>query len=129
MRGVQTLAASMLKRPERASPLAPCVGKHHSARRRTTAANGRPGVPHIFLDKHMLRGVYKESGICVRSHCGAEPPRDLEPPRVVTTVSWRDRAPTWYAAADRVEAPASIARRRFRRIHGGRATPSLPAET
>jgi len=31
----------------------------------------------------MLYGVYKESGICVRSHCGAEPPRDFGPPRLV----------------------------------------------
>src|SRR5882724_3283355 len=77
----------------------------------------------------MLCGVYEENGICVRNHCGAEPPRDIEPPGLVTTVGWRDRASTSYAAADRVKAPASAARRRFRRIHGGRTAPSLPAET
>src|SRR6266699_1668895 len=76
----------------------------------------------------MLRGVYQESGICVRNHCGAEPPRDIEPPGLVTTVGERDRASASYAAADRVKAPASAARGRFRGIHGGRTAPSLPAE-
>src|SRR3989449_4690381 len=76
----------------------------------------------------MLCGVYQESGICVRNHCGAEPPRDTEPPGLVTTVGGRDRASSSYAAADRVKAPASAARGRFRRIHGGRTAPSLPAE-
>jgi hypothetical protein len=28
----------------------------------------------------MLCGVYQESGIRVRNHYGAEPPRDIEPP-------------------------------------------------
>src|SRR6266404_333690 len=83
----------------------------------------------ICLDTHMLCEVYKESGICVRNHCGAEPPRDTEPPGLVTTVGWRDRASTSYAAADRVKAPASAARGRFRRIHGGRPAPPLPTET
>ena len=76
----------------------------------------------------MLCGVYKESGICVRNHCGAEPPRDLEPPGLVRTVGGRDRASASDAAADRVKAPARAARRRFRGIHGGRTAPSLPAE-
>ena len=82
----------------------------------------------ICLDTHMLCEVYQESGICVRNHCGAEPPRDTEPPGLVTTVGWRDRASASYAAADRVKAPASAARGRFRRIHGGRTAPPLPAE-
>src|SRR5438034_3380036 len=73
-------------------------------------------------------GVYEEHGICVRNHCGAEPPRDMEPPGLVTTVGWRDRASASYDAADRVKAPASAARGRFRGIHGGRTAPSLPAE-
>jgi hypothetical protein len=77
----------------------------------------------------MLCGVYKESGICIRNHCGAKPPRDIEPPGLVTTVGWGDRASTSYAAADRVKAPASAARGRFRGIHGGRTAPSLPTET
>src|SRR6266581_9732582 len=77
----------------------------------------------------MLRRVYKEGGICVRSHCGAEPPCDIEPPGLVRTVSGRDRASAWYAAAGRVQAPARAARGRFRRIHGGCTAPSLPAET
>src|SRR6202023_3040999 len=77
----------------------------------------------------MLCRVYKESGVCVRSHCGAEPPRDIEPPGLVPTVGGRDRASAWYAAAGRVQAPARAARGRFRRIHGGCAAPSLPAET
>src|SRR5437667_12215184 len=76
----------------------------------------------------MLCGVYQEDGICVRNHCGAEPPRDIEPPGLVTTVGGRGRASASYAAADRVKAPASAARGRFRGIHGGRTAPSLPAE-
>src|SRR5258706_994615 len=67
-------------------------------------------------------------GICVRNHCGAEPPRDIEPPRLVPTVGWRDRASASYAAAHRVKAPASAARGRYRGIHGGRTAPSLPTE-
>src|SRR5881397_1650484 len=85
------------------------------------------GPAGIYLDTYMLCGVYQESGICVRNHCGTEPPRDIEPPRLVTTVGWRDRASASYAAADRVKAPASAARGRFRGIHGGRTAPSLPA--
>src|SRR2546423_12658083 len=77
----------------------------------------------------MLCRVYKKCGVCVRNHCGAEPPRDIESPGLVTTVGWRDRASASYAAADRVKALASAARGRFRGIHGGRTAPSLPAET
>jgi membrane dipeptidase len=36
---------------------------------------------------------------------------------------------TTIAAADRLKAPASAARRRFRGVHRGRTAPSLPAET
>jgi hypothetical protein len=72
--------------------------------------------------------VYKEHGICVRNHCGAQPPRDIELAGLVTTVGGRDRAPAWYAAADRVKAPASAARGRFRGVHGGRPAPSLPTD-
>src|SRR5712692_7069133 len=89
-----------------------------------------PGArPKICLDTYMPCGVYEEHGICIRNHCGAEPPRDLEPPGLVPTVSRRDRAPASYDAADRVKAPASAARSRFRGVHGGRTAPSLPAET
>src|SRR6266513_2447596 len=49
----------------------------------------------------MRCGVYTEHGICVRYHCGAEPPRDT----------------------------ARAARRRFRGVHCGRTAPSLPTET
>src|SRR5579864_3919633 len=83
----------------------------------------------IFLDTYMRGGVYKGHGIGVRNHCGAEPPRYIEPPGLVPTVGWRDRASAWYAAADRVKAPAGAARGRFRGIQGGRTAPSLPAET
>src|SRR2546430_171523 len=83
----------------------------------------------IYLDTYMLCGVYEESGVCIRNHCGAEPPRDIEPPGLVTKVGGRDRASASYAAADRVKAPASAARGWFRGIHGGRAAPSLPTET
>src|SRR5205807_9618279 len=87
-----------------------------------------PPLPCTSLDTYMRHGVYKEHGICVRSPCRAEPPRDLEPSGLLTTVGGRDRASTSYAAADRVKAPASAARGRFRGIHGGRTAPSLPAE-
>src|SRR5439155_11879039 len=66
----------------------------------------------------MPNGVYEERGICLRHHCGAEPPRDLEPPGLVPTSGWRDRASASYAAADRVKAPARAARGRIRGIHG-----------
>src|SRR5882724_12832620 len=74
----------------------------------------------IYLDTYMLCGVYQEDGICVRNHCGPEPPRDIEPPGLIPTFGRRDRASASYAAADRVQAPASAARGRFRGIHGGR---------
>jgi hypothetical protein len=93
----------------------------------TTIAGG--SLPCIYLDKHIPCGVYQGNGICVRNHCGAEPSRDIEPPGLVTTFGWRDRASTSYAAADRVKAPTSAARGRFRGIQGGRTAPSLPAET
>src|SRR2546430_12818589 len=67
-------------------------------------------------------------GICVRNHCGAEPPRDPAPPGLIPTVRGRDRASASYAAADRVKAPAGAARGRFRGIHRGRTAPSLPLE-
>jgi hypothetical protein len=52
----------------------------------------------------MLFRVYNGNGICLRNHCEVEPSRDIEPPGLVTTVGWKDRASTSYAAADRVEA-------------------------
>src|SRR3989454_2947766 len=67
-------------------------------------------------------------GICVRNHCGAEPPRDPAPPGLVPTVGGRDRAPTADAAAHGLQAPARAARGRFRGIHGGRTAPALPLE-
>src|ERR1700723_3022370 len=33
----------------------------------------------------MLDRVYEGYGICLRNHCGAEPPRDIESPGFVTT--------------------------------------------
>src|SRR5277367_3575891 len=77
----------------------------------------------------MLFGVYQANGVCVRNHCGAEPPRNIEPPGLVPTVGGRDRASASYAAADRLKAPASAARGRFCGIHGGRTAPPVPAET
>src|SRR5438128_1659532 len=101
-------------------------------RRRIPARRLKPlpgSQSFIYIDKYMLSGVYQKSGICLRHHRGTEPPRDIEPPGLVTTVGWSDRASTWYAADDRVQAPASAARGRLRGIHGGRTAPSLPAET
>src|SRR4029079_6077387 len=40
----------------------------------------------ICLDTYILIGVYQGHGICVRNHCRAEPPRDIEPPGLVPTV-------------------------------------------
>src|SRR5580700_4659912 len=77
----------------------------------------------------MLCGVYEEHGIRIRDHCGAEPPGDPEPAGLVSTVGRRDRDSASYDAADRVKASARATRSRLRGIHGGRATPSLPAET
>src|SRR4051794_24871005 len=82
----------------------------------------------IYLDTYIPLEVYKKSGICFRNHCRAEPARDSEPPGLGATVGGRDRAAASYAAADGVQTPASTARGRLRRIHRGRATPSLPAE-
>src|SRR5262245_66449320 len=73
--------------------------------------------------------AYKGSGICVRRHRGAEPPRDPESPGLVPAVGGRDRATASYAAADGVKAPARTARSRVRGVHGGRPAPSLPVET
>src|SRR5204863_6504781 len=87
-----------------------------------------PGPVYALTRIFSLRYIQR-CGICVRNHCGAEPPRDTEPPGLVATLGWRDRASASYAAADRVKAPASAARGRFRGIHGGRTAPSLPAET
>src|SRR6266542_2840391 len=87
----------------------------------------RPGCK--CLDWHIPCGVYKKSGICLRHHRGAEPPRDIEPTGLVRTVGWRDRASASYAAADGVKAPARAPRGRFRGIHGGRTAPCLPVET
>src|SRR5215468_2090896 len=76
----------------------------------------------------MLHRVYKDRGIRIRNHCGAEPPRDIESPGLFRTVGGRDRAPASYAAADRVQAPESTARRGFRGIYGGRTAAALQAE-
>jgi hypothetical protein len=121
--------------PTCAGPLACLFAFRCSARHRQqskTRQAPRTRTPLIFaliyLDAYMLCGVYQESGICVRNHCGAESPRDIEPPGLVTTVG-RDRASTSYAAADRVKAPASAARGRFRRIDSGCTAPSLSTET
>src|SRR5208282_2443267 len=77
----------------------------------------------------MLIGVYMKRGICLRNHCRTEPPRDPESSGVIATVGGGDRAPTSDDAADRVQASAGAARRRFRGIHGRRAAASLPAES
>src|SRR5215831_8206260 len=76
----------------------------------------------------MLHRVYKDRGIRIRNHCGAEPPRDIESPGLFRTVGRRDRAPASYAAADRVQAPTGAARGGFRGIHGGRTATALQAE-
>src|SRR6185369_17095794 len=80
------------------------------------------------LDTYILHRVYTESGLAIRNHCGAQPPRDIEPVGLLGTVGRRDRASTSYVAADCVKAPARVARRRVRRILGRCAAPSLPPE-
>src|SRR3989442_5321649 len=52
------------------------------------------GAVIIYLDTHMLHRVYSKYGICVRNHCGAEPPRDIEPPCLLPKVDGRDPAST-----------------------------------
>src|SRR5580658_8918434 len=59
----------------------------------------------------------KKRGICIRNYCGTQPSSDLEHAGLVTTVGRRDRASTSYVAADRVKAPASTERGRFRGIN------------
>src|SRR5690349_15603368 len=81
-----------------------------------TSHHGRARPPIISLDKYMPVRVYKKCGIGLRSHCRAEPARDIEPPGLLPTVGGRDRAAASYAAAGRLQAPASAARRRFRGI-------------
>src|SRR5215475_2414096 len=76
----------------------------------------------------MLYGVYNVHGNGFRHYCGAQSPGNLEPAGYVATVGGRDRAPAWYAAADRVKTPARAARGRFCGVHGGRTTASVPAE-
>src|ERR1700681_4075633 len=73
---------------------------HQTAHPRTPTETVAWAPVIIYLDKYMLCGVYEESGICVRNHCGAEPSRNIEPPGLLPTVGWRDRASAWYAAAD-----------------------------
>ena len=96
-----------------------------------TSVSGLPERDFFFnicLDTHIRNRVYKWSGIRIRNYRGAEPPGDLEPPDLVRTVGGRDRTPASNVATDRVEAPASAARRRLRRIDGRRTAPSVPAE-
>src|SRR5579872_4035277 len=111
------------------SPVSIYPNRQSIAAPRTVADRAVWLLPYVIcLDTYILNGVYKESGIRVRNHCGAEPPRDLEPAGLVATVGGRDRASASYAAADGVQAPAGAARGRLRRIHGGCTAPSLPSE-
>jgi hypothetical protein len=132
LEAVEFIRRFLLHVPPPALSASGTLGSSLTAIARKSWAAARPPLPApacIYLDTYMLCGVYEEGGICIRNHCGAEPPRDIKPPGLFTTVGWRDRAPASYAAANRVKAPASAARRRFRGIHGGRTAPSLPAET
>src|SRR5580658_345245 len=96
--------------------------------RRTLRVSGTRPV-YICLDTYMLYAGYYEHGIRLRNHCGAESPRDIGSAGLGGTVGGGDRASTSHAAAHRVQAPPSAARRRFRGVYGGRTTPPLPAET
>src|SRR5262249_48270636 len=98
--------------------------------RQTSNTFGRADTSAQHCSLYALTGIcameyIKGHGIRLRNHCGAEPSRDIEPPRRVTAVGWRDRASTRYDAADRVKAPESAARGRYRRMHGGRTASSL----
>jgi hypothetical protein len=92
------------------------------------ANRNHPFGLYIYLDTYMLCRVYEEGGTCIRNHCGAEPPRDLEPPGFVRTVGGRDRAAASYDAADRVKAPARAARGGFRGVDSGCTATCVPAE-
>src|SRR3954470_8788411 len=76
----------------------------------------------------MLCGVYQDSGIRLRNHRRAEPPRDIEPVGDLRTVGRSDRARASDVAADGVKAPARAARSRLRRSHSGRPAASLSAQ-
>src|SRR5262249_10562384 len=105
-----------------------CAQTHRTVRPRTPFETASLDFFIIFLDTYILFRVYKKSGIRIRNHCRAEPPRDIEPPGLVATVGGRDRASASYAAADRFQAPESAARCRFRGIDGGCTAPCVPAE-
>src|SRR3954454_10311914 len=82
----------------------------------------------IYLDTHMHCEAYKERGICFRNHRRAEPARDTGPPGLVGTVGRRHRASAAYVTTDRLQAPASPARGRFRRVDGRRAASPVSAQ-
>jgi len=44
----------------------------------------------ICLDTYILYEVYREGGICLRNHCRAEPPGDIESPGLVPALGGRD---------------------------------------
>jgi len=47
-----------------------------------------PGQLSLYtLTSYVLRSIQRE-WICFRNHCGAEPPRDIEPAGLVPTVGW-----------------------------------------
>lgn len=110
-------------------PLGPFPFSEVTLQTPARASDLRRSILIICLDRYMPSGVYKESGFCFRSHRRAEPPRHIEPPGLIAALGRRDRTSASYAAAGRVQAPASPAGCRFRGIHGGCTAPSLPAET
>src|ERR1700761_4297955 len=87
------------------------------------------GERFICLDTYILRGVYRESGICIRDYCGAEPTRDIELAGFVRAVGRRDRAATSDVAADSVKAFARAAGGWLCGIDRGRTATSLSVAT
>src|SRR5215469_6769811 len=99
---------------------------------RAALIQGRPDMRKprrlIYLDTYMPHRVYDGHGIRVRDHCRAEPPRNIDPARLIATVGWGHRASAPYAANVRVQASASAARGRLRGVHRRCAAPSLPPQ-
>src|SRR5262249_6128143 len=88
-----------------------------------------PPFSKYALTRICIMQYIRTHGICFRNHCGAEPPRHLEPAVLFATIGRTDRAPAPHAATHSVQAPARAARGRFRGVHHRRTAPSLQLET
>src|SRR5579871_4506213 len=84
----------------------------------------RNGLTRIYLSPYI-----RVHGVRVRRPRRAEPPRHLEPARLLRAVGPRDRETAADGAADRLQALARAARDRLRRVARRRAAAPLPDPT